>query len=470
MLPDGVKKLFTNRVLSATIFFLACVSRVAIQVYNFFPGTDRSFQLVAAKNLLAGDGITVNQVLAGNLSRELYLPLAGWPPGYSFFVGIIAFFFNNNVHLAALLFDVITILIFVYFSRRILITLGCSANVVNLFTLVVGFFVYPFSEVSTTDSNALAFFICAFSMTLDFIKDNKKGNQFAIGLALINFISPFLRYMFIPLSLVIPLYLLYIGKKTNDKRVFNGGLWAFAINLLLLGALLIFQIRSTGAPIYINPVEKGYFPSNLLHLYPVIVGSFINIGFYYSIAASLGILDYGQYSELFQLLSALVIVLLVILFVKFHFKKSRQQLTLRDHYVYIGGLISLLTLLILITLSLRYGPSRNNNSEWTYVIEPRYVAFITIFLQQLVFIFIFDNWQRIRNRLLKLIGFLLLILLGLETIHGLYFTSKILITNRKNFHANKRYSEQKQFIKSYVLQLKKNHPSHDIVFFSRKDQ
>jgi hypothetical protein len=61
---------------------MAIASRIAMQIYFLNIGGDKAYQLVATKNFMSGNGFTINQVFASDLSAEQFLPLVGWPPGY----------------------------------------------------------------------------------------------------------------------------------------------------------------------------------------------------------------------------------------------------------------------------------------------------------------------------------------------------------------------------------------------------
>jgi hypothetical protein len=66
------------------------------------------------------------------------------------------------------------------------------------------------------------------------------------------------------------------------------------------------------------------------------------------------------------------------------------------------------------------------------------------------------------NRLLKTAAFIIMILLTIETLHGLYFTGKIMIDDKAYFHPDKDYILQKDFIKELVKKHKQS--SRHLVF------
>src|SRR4051812_29265779 len=108
MIMLRIKAWLSRRDISILILVLAIISRMTTQLYFFRLGDDRSFQLLGAKNLLAGHGITVNQVFANDLSHQVFQPIVGWPPGYSVLVAIFALI-TGDVTFAAIIFDLISV-------------------------------------------------------------------------------------------------------------------------------------------------------------------------------------------------------------------------------------------------------------------------------------------------------------------------------------------------------------------------
>ncbi len=79
---------------------------------------DKSSQLLAAKNFLEGNGLTIKKVLLNDLSSEVFTPLGGMAPGYSVVVAsLLRWLFNGDYKTAALVFDLIAgITIFLVFT------------------------------------------------------------------------------------------------------------------------------------------------------------------------------------------------------------------------------------------------------------------------------------------------------------------------------------------------------------------
>lgn len=454
-----IKEFLSDRRVGMVILAVAFFSRILNQLYFFGLGVDRSLQLVASKNLLEGRGLTIGQVFSEDLSRQVYEPIVGWPPGYSVFISLIGAL-TGNLGVAAIIFDLICISILIIFSRKILQLSGCSSFLLNCFTIVVGFFLYDFCQVPSPDMHAVAFILWALYLVLSFIKNNKQLS-YAIGIALVNFIPAFLRYMFIPIVFVIPLYLLLTGYFTKDRRIINAGILSMIFTVLSVTVLLIFQSYSTGTATFVNSSGTGFFPGNLLEFYPVIIGAFANLTFLYSLSTNIG-LKYGALNPLIFIAHCILLLSLTLYFIKTFLANISKPLSTAMHFTLLGGCISLLVTILLIAFSLYYKALVRPNYIWTFVQEARYMAFIIVFLQMIAFISLFRNGTWRKNMLSKTTAFLIVFLLTAEVMHGMYFTGKLLFTEKDYFHPDRNYILQKEFIRDLVINNR--HDSRDIIF------
>ena len=461
MIKLRIKEFLSDRRVGIVILALAFLSRMLIQLYFFRTGVDRSLQILASKNFLQGHGFSIGQVFPEDLSREVFAPIVGWPPGYPLFVSLIAAV-TGNLTIAAIIFDLISVCILIYFARKILQLSGCSDFLVNCFTLVTGFFLYDFCQVSSPDMSAVAFILWALYLTLVYLKKNKNPSHILL-IALINFIPGFLRYMFIPIAFVIPLYLSMTGYVTRNRNIMKGGMISLTITSLSVTALLLFQSSTTGSATFINTSGKGFFPANLLEFYPVIIGAFANLTFIYSFLANTGF-KYGAFHIVAFISNCILLLTLGFYYVKTFLTNISKPLTTAQHFIFIGGAISLLITILLIAFSLHYKALIRPNDNWTFVQESRYMAFITMFLQMFVFICLFRNGVWRKNVMLKTTAYIIAFLLIIETLHGIYFTGKILITDKTYFHPDKNYMLQKEFIEDFVKDNKPN--SRQLVFTS----
>src|SRR5688572_14004632 len=114
-----ILRFLSHRLTSALIFLLSVGARLIQIVFYYNPRVDASYQLMAAKNLLAGHGISLDTVSASDLSQVIYTPLINWPPGYSFLVSpFIAI--TENYMIGAIILDILMAMVFMMISIKIL--------------------------------------------------------------------------------------------------------------------------------------------------------------------------------------------------------------------------------------------------------------------------------------------------------------------------------------------------------------
>lgn len=459
-----LKSLTINSLPSLIIVFFAISGRIIMQLQFFKLGSDRALQLVCARNFMDGKGIALDKVSTSNLEAVAYEPLVGWPPGYPVIVGIISFFVGKDVITAAIIFDLFCILILIFSSRKILHLAGCSISIINLYTLLLGFFIYDFMESSTSDLNAIAFFILSFYLAMRFIKNNKREKLIAILVGIACFVPVFLRYMFLPVAFIIPLYLLFTGYKNKEKRIISGA-WISMITLsFCIIALFIYQQQNTGSLVYIYPTQTGFYPENLLHFYPVFLASFMNIETYYSAGERLNIIQYGQYDMVIWILNLVAALCLIFLFIRHYLHRKMAIQNTNDHFILPGGISALSILGLLLALSLYYSATTFPDHEWTYVNEARYMGFVVLFIQMAVFILLYQKWSSV-NSGLKLLGIFIALLLTFEVVHGMYVSGKRLVTPYKD----PAFIQQKKYVTSLNQKLNQSYPHHNIVFSSNDE-
>lgn len=79
----------STRILIFVLLFISSLaSRIWLTMRHMELGSDKCYQLLAAKNLDEGKGYSLSVQDAGNLEQTLYSPLSGWPPGYSLTISL----------------------------------------------------------------------------------------------------------------------------------------------------------------------------------------------------------------------------------------------------------------------------------------------------------------------------------------------------------------------------------------------
>ncbi len=460
-------RLLQTKTATAVCLSLAFVARMIMHLCFYSLSGDRSLQAVAAKNLANGNGYTIDTVSATNILESVYTPLTGWPPGYSLLLSAI-YFLTHNMLFSILFLDGLCILMLLYFSRKILRTIGCSVALSNAYTLMQGFFLYDFVREPSTDLNALAFLIASISLTLSLLQNKNASVGQAVLLAVVNFFVPFIRYMYIPIALVLPSYLLFGLQKSEHKTIHRLGKITLSISLVLLAGLLFFQKTYTGSATYVYPFPVGFHPENLLRIYPFTLTPFFDIVFYSTLAAKAGIMEYGKYHNLLIYLNGIFFCALLYYGIRFFFKKQEEETSAAEHYLFNGTIISIIIILLLVALSLRYAgiPAFR---YWTYVQESRYWAFITFLLQQLIFIFIYHKWGSIKGWWWRAAGWALGLLMLFETLHGAYFTTKKALIGIPVLQQGADAVEKLGPMKQLAERVHQLYPSKMVVFASNEN-
>lgn len=446
-------EIFSNKKIGIVIILLSIAARIILQLYFFDISGDRSFQLVAVKSFIEGHGFSILEVLPGNLDKQLYAPVVGWPPGYSIFLLPFYFACGKNVFAAAIFFEIVSAAAFVLVTRKILQLLNVSLWFVNIYTLISGFFIYDFAAASGSDFCTLIFFLLGIYCALLFLK-KEKSPAFGIVVAAMLFLSALTRYMYAPVILLAALYLLYAGYLQNDKRIIRGGFYCLVILIFLLGCLFLYQYQVTGATTHIIETKKGFFPANLLRTNAFLFTPFVDIQF---LCSSLSIFfgwDYSKQVELIWLLHLLPLIILFGACVAFLIKKAKTKRNLTDHYLHLGIISSLCIVTVLAFLSLRNAAV--SDPFWTFVQEPRYYAFIVVFIHQVLFIYLFNSPVKTKSMVGKILLIIPAALLGFQLLHGFYFVSRKLLTESDNLTIHKSFKETEHFFYSSLDSLQKN--------------
>jgi hypothetical protein len=446
---------------------MAILAKILQQIYFFVPTLDRACQMVLAKNFLNGHGFTINKVLPDGIT-ETFIPVSSWPPGYPVIVGLLSFIFHISITNAAIAFDCICISLIIYFSRQILLTINCKPQLVNVYIILIGFFLFDFSELPATDLNALAFYLWSIAITIRIIKNGTLNTRSLVLLMLINSIPLSLKYLYAPLIFIPPIYLAWVGFKMDKNQLKKIGLQFTFVTILLSIGLFTFQRIYTGNSVYLTEATTGFFPANLGSYYYIIISSFTNVVFDYSVLQRFGLTTFGNNYFILWWANVLLTFFLIGWFLYTVFKKRLSTYTLKIHYTVLGTITSVIILLELMYLSLRY-QLHLKNEPWTYLQEARYMAFIVVFLQQIFFIYLYDNWRNIRLTALKISGYIIALFLLIEIFHGIYFTIKISDHSKNYFGDETVDARVMKTVRDKIRGVKKEYPERRVYFLSSED-
>ena len=415
---------------STGIIFLAIAIavKILIQIVFFSILDDKLFQLLAAKNLLAGHGLTINQILPSDLSTEKFSPLVGWPPGYSIVMAPLLWVFNNDDKTAALVFDIACVFPFFFYLVRVVNFLALQKWLKHLFILFAGFFLYPVNSSTSTDFISFTCILAGFYYLLLLMRDNKKPLRLVLLISLFLFLAGFFRYSYIPVAFCFPI-LLGIAGLANKKRQWVNGCYQIGIVLgILIFSLLVFQYYYTGSATYINTRETGFFPENLSKMYPVIPASFFDVEFALSFFTKYTAGSYIANGKILGYLGYILFASLLVIGIRWLWKKKKFLKNDIDYFTYSGLGISLAICALLFYLSLRNSANLlTAYAPWTYIQEFRYFIFIVAFIQLISFAYLFNRFG-VLSRFWKIIAICCTLLFVFQFSLGVYRVSKLIFS------------------------------------------
>lgn len=446
-----IKPILSDKRTSIAIVALAIVARIVQLIFFYNIRVDGMYQVMAMQNFVDGHGISTAKVLPGDLSTIIYEPLINWPPGYSIILAPFYILFGHNYMLAGMAVDILGAVLLIFACRKILRVLDTPIYLVNIFTLLTGFFIYYFYFINSSDAIAISFFVLGIYYAIKLLK---KGS-FSISLTLLIvaclFLSGLIKYLFIPVVYIVPLFILLKGWADRNKGLERSGFLSFLLLIVSLGAVLLWQKINTGSSTYISEPGRGFFPGNLANAHPAIPSSFINPDTFQLL------FDEGSnaYMMIFRALQGIHILLFLaalIYILRRIIKKGLKDLFLTDSFFYLGFFLSVGITAVLVILSLTVAKEENIPGHlWTYVEEPRYYGLINVLIHLGIFV-LYQYYRLNKTKKLKYLLVVLVLLLLPETFRGILFTAKRVIKVK-----TEKYSWQQEWeIQDYAeLMIKK---------------
>lgn|GEM_PF-3068899 len=418
--------------LNFLIFGIALLSQL-VQGGVFFSlenTTDRNQQVLATKLWYEGHGISVQSSHPEVLGEVVYVPLKGWPPGYSFLL-LPAYLVVQDWVCAALLLHLLGILL-LFGATHLL--LRCFTPYLHQYTYPAFFSFWaisftPFHYLLTTDIWALALFQLGLFLLLDCIRRIQLGGErdvswIWLGLAAtLASMAVYIRYAYYPLLLIQPLLLIALGilHARYWWRVLIGQI---GITVMFIVPLWFGQQLHTGSATYLaDSVGEGqmFYLEHLLNFdaFPIKAFCYISADAIIRKAGLSSAMVIGGIRGGFFLLSLALIILMVYIGFR-HLRKfwhSPQQTSIYSLW-YLAALgIMGLNVGLLLYLSLRH-PMQvfEDGQSWTYLAESRYYAPTLLFIQMVVFTVLFQ-WK---SRFYQYFLLLMCGLMGYTALHGVY--------------------------------------------------
>lgn len=385
----------------------------------------------------------MDKVLPGDLSKIVYEPLTNWPPGYSAILAPFYILFDGNYLFAGLTLNIICSVVLIIVTRLILLLLDVPLYITNIHTLIAGFFIYHFYFISSSDAVMATFFTLALYYTILLLKNNQHWKRKTSVIILCLFICGFIKFLFIPVVFIIPVYLIWKGYIEKQFSIKKSGIFSFLILTILFGGLLIYQNNLSGSVAYISEPGRGFFPEHLLEAYPFIPGSFLRTE-----TISTIIPDNLTLLSVIFIISQWIHLVLLLLFGIFILKRVISHRSKRtspeSDFFYLAFFVSLAITFILAFLSVRIEKEVwDSGITWTYIEEQRYYAVSFIMIHIGFFVAYWHYRFHLSLQFRKLFYFLLF-LLFIEGFRGVVFdVNRLINLGKEEYSWQHEYKFQK---------------------------
>jgi len=458
---NRIKIILSDRNTGIAIIAMAIVARVIQLIFFYNVRVDGMYQVMAMQNFVGGHGISIGNVIPQDLSTVIYEPLTRWPPGYSLLLAPFYLLFNHNYIAAGIALDIMAAVVLIFACRKILKTLTTPVYLVNLFTLLTGFFIYYFYFINSSDAVAICFFLLAISTTLSLLKKERSSPGTVVLISICLFLCGLIKYLFIPVVFVVPAFLFLKGMADKNRSIKIAGALIFILLLVLLGGVLGWQKINNDSVGYISESARGFYPENLIGAHPAIPASFVNPGTI-SLAFPAGSPAMTIIFRFMQCLHVLLFLVAAVYVLKRIGTHGLKKMAATDSFFYLGFFLSAGITLVLVILSLTVGKEENiPGSWWTYVEEPRYYGLIHVLVQLGVFV-LFQYYRANGSKRLRYLMIILLLLLLPETFRGVLFTTRRVI-NAKNEEYSWHVEKDIQLYGRSIIQREKQSGENVVV-------
>lgn len=460
---NKIKSFFFSRSGSVIFICIAVFSRVVNVLFLSYAGRDKMFVVLQSKTFLDGKGFAIPEYFTSNPQVPVYDYTPLWPPGYPLLLAPFLKIFNYDVYWATTTLDIIACIALIFVVRKICWQIGFPTIAVNLMTVVAGCFEYMFiNDSKPTDNVPIVLFLYGISLVIKLVSDQRFSLSATLIAALILFLPNIFRYSYPPLSIAVAVSVLFIGFVKKEVLLKKKGAWLSAIVLVMIAAFLLTMKLTTGYAGYAVPTARGYFPENLVHWYPVVPASFINVAFLASQGRIIAGLSLETTLRILEIINIITVSSLVLLFGYLFLNiKFLAQLTPFKWFLVTGLFASAATFVSLGYLSLTYEVQRWKDFIWSYVYDHRYYAFTFIFLQIAFLGWIFLYKTSWKNLFLKIVVACFSLTLFIEVTHNIYFHTKVAFNFKKYKSAVFREQDYVYFFK-LIKELEEKYPDHDI--------
>ena len=458
-----INLLLSSRLASIVFLVIAILSRIINVLFVSYAGRDKMFLVMQSKSFLEGKGLGVPGYFTSNLDVPVYDYTPMWPPGYPVLLAPFLKIFSYDVFWATTVFDIVACIALIFIVRKICVQLQFPLLAVNLMTLVAGCFEYTFiNDSKPTDNVPIVLFLLGISLVIKLLLTDRFSLVAILVAAFVLFLPNVFRYSYPPLCIAVTASVLLVGFLKKERLLKKKGAWLFGVNFLMIAIFFIVMKLITGYAGYAVPTARGYFPGNLVHWFPIVPASFMNLSFLTSQTFQVAGLSFNTTMKWLEVINVISILSLGAMFLLLFFnKKFPAGLTPFKWFYIIGFFVSAATFVSLGYLSFTYEMQQWMGNIWSYVYDHRYYAFTVLFLQIAFFGWIFLYKESWKNFFLKAIAIICSLFLFIEVTHNIYFHTKVALNFKKYKSEVFREQDYVYFFK-LIDELEKKYPAYDI--------
>jgi len=459
------KRILESRFAGVFCFLFAISNRIIFETLYSRVGTDTKLQLAYAENLLAGKGMGVIKYFTNDLNNPVFDSHLQFPPGFSIIIIPFLKFFDSNEYKAMLAYDIAVAILFVIAIRLLGKRAGLSPALNNIVTLIAGCSQYTFfMSWSATEGIALCFILFALNETIAIIEKKENiGILNVIGAGLLFCLPFFFRYMYLPLVFMFPFLILISGILSKNKNLKTGGLKTLASSATFFVLIFVFSLSAADNALHLTNVGRGLFFDQFVEWYPFLPASFINIDFGAQLIQGLFGLEYSRVIFYLKIINPAIFVLLFLLLWRY-LNAQRKKLQFSNHFVFIiiGSIVALTIIVLLAWVTITYKAISWGFYRWTHVQEPRYFAFIYVFMPLLLLICVQYYRLSFKKPLIRFFIFFAFLCLATEIIHGIYYNVKILISHKDLSYIKETEKSFRDF-STIISEIKNQNPDRELL-------
>ncbi|MCC2545338.1 hypothetical protein LJY25_02690 [Hymenobacter sp. BT175] len=415
-------------VLNRLSFWLAVLLRCADEFVMTVFTTDNMLQTASAVNLIRGHGVSIAVARMQDLGRLHYNPLAVWPPGYAWLMGLLLRepVSDHQILLALWLIHILGVLLLFgawwFLLRRLRPTLQPWAPAV--FFLFWGIANTPFNNLYNTDLWSFGLYCAGVTHLLFLLSEAPVAGSarqwtWVVAMSTLSFAACLMRFAYYPLAFLPPLVLLGAWWRLQPGRLM--ALTGLALSAGLVGALVGYQKFVAGNAYYLTEFyhQPGFhiYWDNLRLFDPFLLNGVLAGGVMQLVKG--GTLPY--YLVALTVSSLVAAALVIGARVEYQVARASGSMQLRHLLLGVWVASALVLLGLLVALSLRYPAALVDwwpGGRWTYVADTRYFAPIMLIVSALLLIFLLSTRSPLFLRLLCAV------LLLLTTLNALALRAK----------------------------------------------